>query len=132
MIEADEVPEYEQFINEPKAKRNRRHKKYAKEAREAEAMKRENAAKSSGNGLSLEQQIMKRNSDREQASNNFLDRLLEKYGGPDDSEEFVPGKKANKLKAQSKKNAVGKESIKKTKGGRVTKKKWNRQNQAFW
>lgn len=123
MIEAGEIPEHEQFLNEPKAKRNRRHKKYAKEAREAEAIKREMAAKSSANGLSLEQQIMKRQSDREDASNNFLDRLLEKYGGPDDSEEFVPGKKSNKLKTQSKKKVVGKESIKKTKGGRVTKKK---------
>lgn len=81
-------------------------------------------AKKKGNGMSLEQQIMRRQSDREAASNNFLDRLLEKYGGPDDSEEFVPGKKLKKVKTQTKKKgADGKESINKVKGGRVSKKK---------
>lgn len=122
-IDADEVPDYEQFTNEPKPKRNRRHKKYAKEAREAEAMKREMAAKKASNGLSLEQQIMKRQSDREQASTNFLDRLLEKYGGPDDSEEFVPSKRMKKATKPQSKSKNTAEPLKKVKSGRVAKKK---------
>lgn len=123
-IKDGSIPEYELFTNEPKAKRNRRHKKYAKEALEAEAIKRDMAAKKKSNGMSLEQQIMQRQSDRESASNNFLDRLLEKYGGPDDSEEFVPGKKLKKVKAPAKKKRTdGKESVNKVKGGRVAKKK---------
>lgn len=123
-IKDGSIPEYELFTHEPAAKRKRRHKKYAKEALEAEAIKREMAAKQKGNAMSLEQQIMKRHADRETASNNFLDRLLEKYGGPDDSEEFVPGKKLKKVKTQAKKKQTsGKESMNKVKGGRVTKKK---------
>lgn len=115
-IAKGEVPEYKQFIEEPKSKRDRRHKKYAKEAREAAAIRREMEKKSKNVG-SLEQQIMKRQTDRESASNSFLDRLLQKYGGPDDSEEYVfPTKKKTKKPS-------AKESINKVKSGRVTKKK---------
>lgn len=64
---------------------------------------------------------MKRQADREASSNSFLDRLLEKYGGDDDSEEYVfPSKRSKKTTA---KKAPAKEPIKKVKSGRVTKKK---------
>lgn len=118
-IASGELPEYEQFVNEPKAKRSRRHKKYAKEAKESEAIKAEMAKKSQMNG-SLEQQIMKRQTEREASANSFFDRLLEKYGGADDSEEYVfPTKRSKKTP----KKTATKEPLKKVKGGRVSKKK---------
>lgn len=98
-IAEGKVPEYKQFTNEPKAKRNKRHKKYGKEALEIDAAKKDMETKNACNG-SLEQQIMKRQADREAASNNFFDRLLEKYGGSDDSEDYeIPAKKMKKKKA---------------------------------
>lgn len=117
-IASEELPEYKQFTEEPKAKRNRRHKKYAKEALEAEAAKKELSKKNQAN--SLEQQIMKRQSEREANSASFLDRLMEKYGGSDDSEEYFPAKKSKKSTA---KKPNDKEPLKKVKNGRVTKKK---------
>lgn len=120
-IASEEVPEYKAFTDEPKPKRNRRHKKYAKEALEADAMKKDLEKKTKTNG-SLEQQIMKRQSEREKSSNSFFDRLLDKYGGADDSEEYVfPAKK--KGKSVAKKNNSTKEPIKKVKSGRVSKNK---------
>lgn len=95
------VPEYKQFTDEPKAKRARRHKKYGKEALEAAAIKRDMERKNKSNG-SLEQQLMKRQAEREANSNSFFDRLLEKYGGADDSEEYeIPAKKKKKPAATS-------------------------------
>lgn len=115
------MPEYKLFTEEPAAKRKRRHKKYAREANEAEAIKKDLDKKSKSNG-SLEQQIMKRQSERESSANNFFDHLLEKYGGDDDdSEEYVfPAKRSKKTTI--KKNSA-KEPIKKVRSGRVTKKK---------
>lgn len=82
MIKNEEVPEYEQFVNEPKAKRNRRHKKYKIEAKEVEQMKQEMA--------SLEKQLMKTRTERESGFNSFLDKLANKYGnGEDESEAFT-------------------------------------------
>lgn len=121
-IAKGEVPEYKLFTEEPKQKRARRHKKYAKEAREAAATKEEMEKKSKSVG-SLEQQIMKRQSDREASSNSFLDRLLEKYGGADDSEEYEFPAKKKKSSAKVKPKTSAKEPIKKVKSGRVTKKK---------
>lgn len=123
-IAKGDVPEYKQFTEEPKPKRNRRHKKYGKEAREAEAIKKEMEAKSkSKTNDSLEQQILKRQSEREASANNLFDRLIEKYGGADDSEEYVlPGSKKRSKKTTAKKTS-SKEPIKKVKSGRVSKKK---------
>ncbi|XP_055312282.1 J domain-containing protein CG6693-like [Sitodiplosis mosellana] len=119
-IASGDLPEYKLFTEEPEAKRKRRHKKYAREAKEAEVAKKELEKKSKSNG-SLEQQIMRRQADREASANCFFDRLLEKYGGADDSEEYVlPGKRSKKTTA---KKASAKEPIKKVKSGRVTKKK---------
>lgn len=114
------MPEYKLFTEEPAAKRKRRHKKYAREAKEAEVVKKDLEKKSKSND-SLEQQLMKRQSEREASSNSFLDRLLEKYGGGDDSEEYVfPAKRSKK---STEKKGSAKEPIKKVKSGRVTKKK---------
>lgn len=97
------VPEYKLFTEEPKAKRARRHKKYAKEALESAAIKRDMAKKNKANGSgSLEQQLMKRQAEREAGSNNFFDHLLAKYGGADDSEEYeIPAKKNKKPAAKA-------------------------------
>lgn len=123
-IAKGELPEFKQFTEEPKPKRNRRHKKYAKEALEAESIKKEMAKKSKSNGDSLEQQIMKRQADREQSASNFFDRLMEKYGGADDSEEYFPAKKKKPAaKKSTAKKATVKEPLNKVKGGRVSKKK---------
>lgn len=119
-IKNGDLPEFKQFIEEPKQKRARRHKKYAREAVEADAIKKE-LDKKSKNKDSLEMQIMKRQSERESSSNNFFDRLLEKYGGDDDSEEYVfPAKKK---KTTAVKKSSQKEPIHKVKSGRVNKKK---------
>ena len=40
MIDSEEVPEYELFTDEPKKKRNQRHKKAAREAEEVENLKK--------------------------------------------------------------------------------------------
>lgn len=81
MIKNEEVPEYEQFVNEPKAKRNRRHKKYKIEAKEVEDMKQEMS--------SLEQQLMKRQTERQNGFSSFLDQLASKYGNDEDDSEEV-------------------------------------------
>lgn len=116
-IAAGEVPEFEQFTDEPAKKRNKRHKKYAKEAREAAFAKKELEKKTKSKG-SLESQIMKRQSEREASANSFFDRLLDKYGSDDDEEEYVfPSKKKTAKKSSTKK------PINKVKTGRVSKKK---------
>lgn len=118
-IDNEEVPEYKLFTDEPKAKRQRRHKKYARESLEAREIKKKLEAESTGD--SLHQQIMKRNADRASSANNFFDRLIEKYGGVDDSEEYeFPKTVAKKLK---KNQSNGKASERKVKNGRVTKNK---------
>lgn len=83
-ISKNEVPEYKQFTDEPAVRRNRRHKKYAKESKEAAIIKE----KLSQNGNSLEKQILKRQSDRQESMNSFFDNLMEKYGGGADDEEY--------------------------------------------
>lgn len=105
-------------------KRGRRHNKYAKEKLECREQIKKMEAKNGGG--SLEQQIMKRQQERASASGSFFDRLLEKYGDVDDSDEFdfaaTSKKKSTKKKATKK---VGTKEAKnaehKVKNGRVTK-----------
>lgn len=120
-IRAGEVPEYKLFTEEPKTKRNRRHKKYAKEALEARELQRQMEAKSNAN--SLEQQIMKRNAERGNTANSFFDHLMEKYGGADDSEDYAFPASKNKKKTKSRVSTNGKTPERLVKTGRVTKKK---------
>lgn len=115
------VPEYKIFTEEPKAKRNRRHKKYAREALEAREIRKQMEANAEENDLA--KQIMKRGADRAAASNNFYDHLMSKYGGDDDSEDFVipPKRKGRKVSKPASKN--GKTGDRTVKNGRVSKKK---------
>lgn len=95
MIANGEVPEYKALTEEPKAKRDRRHKKYAREAKMAEKAKQEITENNS-----LEQMIMKRQAERSNGFGSFLDRLAEKYGAgdeeEDDSEPYEPKEKAKR------------------------------------
>lgn len=130
-IDADEVPEYKAFTDEPASKRNRRHKKYSREKLEAREIKKQMESKNSetGGGLSLEQQIQKRQNERASSASGFFDRLMAKYADVDDDDEFNPdepkrGKKAKKNGAAggSKKTAAAAKT-KAVKSGRVTKAK---------
>lgn len=132
MIESEEVPEYKIFTEEPAAKRNKRHRKYARESEEAKVIKerderrrqRDAEAAQESAGGNLEQQILSRRSHRESNYNSLMDRLLEKYGGEDDSDtvDFSAFDKKKKLKAKN----TSKKSQKKNNGvknGRVEKQK---------
>ncbi|XP_063704790.1 J domain-containing protein CG6693-like [Culicoides brevitarsis] len=108
MIKKGELPEYEQFVNEPKAKRTRRHKKYRIEEKEAEEMKSQMS--------SLEKQLMKRQAERQNGFQSFLDRLTSKYGNgeiEDDSEDFQPHDEEPKQKKRKPNNNSTKSKKKK-------------------
>ncbi|XP_060651202.1 J domain-containing protein CG6693 [Drosophila nasuta] len=128
LIASEDVPEYKIFTEEPAAKRNKRHRKYARESEEAKIIKerrerrqQKDAEAAQESGGSLEQMILARRNQREGNYNSLMDRLLEKYGGEDDSDtvEFSAYDKKKKLKvktqSKNKKNAV--------KNGRVKKQK---------
>lgn len=122
-IKIDEVPEFKAFTNEPKPKRDRRHKKYARESKEAEQIKeklRKNQEENSENDLA--KQIMKRNEDRSKNYGSFMDKLLEKYGNEEDDESIDVNDLGKRVKKGKKKAAVGKDK-KETpiKAGRVSK-----------
>lgn len=95
LIDAGEVPEYKIFTQEPAQKRNRRHKKYERESKEAAEIKKKLQAKSD---ISLEQQIMKRSQERASNFDSLLDKLMEKYGGEDDGDVIDFGKLEKKQK----------------------------------
>ncbi|XP_058836859.1 J domain-containing protein CG6693 [Topomyia yanbarensis] len=120
MVEAGEVPEYKIFSDEPKAKRDRRHKKYAKEAKEAAILKEKIKQKS------LEQQIAVRQSDRERGFTTLLDKLTQRYGNNEDEDdpfnvnEYVAKKKSKAKATPQRKQA--KDKVHKVKEGRVAKK----------
>lgn len=85
-IQNEEVPEFKAFTNEPKAKRDRRHKKYARESKEAEMLKEKKQQQNSENDLA--KQIMKRGQDRASNFGSFMDKLMEKYGGAEEDDEY--------------------------------------------
>lgn len=97
LIDAGEVPEYKIFTQEPAQKRNRRHKKYERESKEADEIKKKLQARSN---MSLEQQIMKRNQERASTFDSLMDKLMEKYGGEDDGDvvDFSTAEKKQKKK----------------------------------
>lgn len=120
MIKNKEVPEFDQFLNEPKAKRNRRHKKYKIEAAEAEELKQQMS--------SLEKQLMKRQTDRQNGFHSFLDQLASKYGNgelEDDSEDFHPDERTTEKKRKGRGRQVAEETFespsKKRKSSRPTR-----------
>lgn len=81
-IQNEEVPDFKAFTNEPKAKRDRRHKKYARESKEAAKIKEKMQQQKGENDLAM--QIMKRGQERANNFGSFLDKLMDKYGGDDD------------------------------------------------
>lgn len=131
-IKNEEVPDFKAFTNEPASKRQRRHKKYAREAKEADAINDKN----NGEMDELTKIIAKRQVDRGNSFGTFLSQLESKYGDmkeeddeDDDDEVDIKDissklkKKRNKGKA---KNGASKAASKKEtpiKSGRVTKKK---------
>ncbi|XP_030563915.1 J domain-containing protein CG6693 [Drosophila novamexicana] len=133
MIAADEVPEYKIFTEEPAAKRNKRHKKYARESKEAAIIKERNqrrrdkdaeaAQESSGGDGNLEQQILSRKNQRECNYNSLMDRLLEKYGGEEDSDTFDFSVLDKKRKLKKSKQGQKAAKINGVKNGRVEKPK---------
>lgn len=121
LIKEKQVEEFKIFTEEPKAKRDKRHKKYAREKKlaekEIEKRKKENVDDD------LAKQIMRKNENRESTFNSMMDRLMEKYGGEeDDSIAFSLGKsKGSKKKKSGAAGSSKKETPIKT--GRVTKSK---------
>lgn len=123
-IKNKEVSAFKIFTDEPKAKRDRRHKKYAREMKEAEKIKEKMNQQNGENDLA--KQIMKRNQDREGNFNSFMDKLMEKYGNEEDDEEIDVmdiGKRTQKGKKKSKPGQAKKQTPIKggRQGGRVSK-----------
>lgn len=119
-IKSGEVEEYKTFTDEPKAKRNRRHKKYARESEEADKIKEKLKAKNDENDLA--KQIMKRNEDRGKHFGSFMDQLMQKYANEDDDDEVDVrdlGKRVQKGKKKSKPAEPKKETP--IRAGRVSK-----------
>ncbi|KAH8382150.1 hypothetical protein KR009_002072 [Drosophila setifemur] len=93
-IAKDEVPEFKIFTEEPAAKRKKRHQKYARESKEAKVIKeriqRRQKEKDEqdleANNGDLQQMILARRNQRESNFGSMMDRLMEKYGGDDDSD----------------------------------------------
>ncbi|XP_011312129.1 dnaJ homolog subfamily C member 9 [Fopius arisanus] len=82
LIEAEEVPEYESFTKESKKKSDRRKRKWAKEAAEAERLEKsrlldndENNSRSDDLALA----ILNRNKARANQAESFFDSLIDKY-----------------------------------------------------
>jgi len=122
MITSEEVPEYKIFTEEPAAKRQRRHKKYAREEKEAKKLNEKREKENKTGGLSLEQQIMKRQSER---SSGFSS-LFAKYGSMDAEDEEVYelkdlGTRKKKKPTKQKVNPDAKEKSRKVRNGRVSK-----------
>lgn len=130
MIDAEEVPEYKIFTNEPAAKRKRRHQKYAREKLESDQLKKK--IKQSTN-LSLEQQIMKRQESRQTSFSSLMDRLMEKYGDEDDDdvvdfdalEAKRKKKKGKKVVENANKKTPAKAKERLVRNGKIKKKKAN-------
>lgn len=115
MIASGEVPEYKICTEEPKGKRERRHKKYAREARVAAAMQ----AAENEKHISLEQQIALKQSDR---ARNFAS-FLEKYSHPSEEDESLSFDECAKyLKSTGKtKSKLKTTNSRKIQKGRVSK-----------
>lgn len=80
LVDAGEVPEYEAFTNEDEKKKNRRKRKWAKEAAEAERLEKSmklDKSKSSDDDLALA--ILGRNKARAGEADTFFDSLIDKY-----------------------------------------------------
>ncbi|XP_066262706.1 J domain-containing protein CG6693 [Euwallacea similis] len=88
MVDNGEVPEYDGFFNESKAKRNRRHKKWAKEQKEVENV----------DISQLEKEIDAAHKRRAEEFGSFLYDLEKKYA-PKKSRKYLTGGTEKKEKA---------------------------------
>lgn len=113
MIDSGDVESFPIFTNEPAAKRNRRHKKYAMEAKlaEKEIAKRE----------SLAAQMNKNQLERANNAKSFFDNLIAKYGNDNDDSDVIDFKKLKSKK--SKRSKESKDALHSTKKGRITRNK---------
>lgn len=108
MIEDKEVPPFDAYTNESKAKRTKRHKKLTKEAAEAEKLMKE---LNIGNDQeSLERAIQMRQQQR--AGSNFYDHLLEKYGSKSGSGNKKRAANNNNKSKKTSANRPGKRAVK--------------------
>lgn len=113
MIASGEVPEFKAFTEEPKYKRERRLKKQAKEAEKAAII----VAQMKKDEI-LEQQILRRQKDRVQNFDSFIDKLAQKYSD-DKSAAFNINQICEKRKSTSKR--LSKQNKPKARQNRATK-----------
>lgn len=118
MIAAGEVPEFKTFTEEPEHKKERRRKKAAKEAQKAAAIQE----KMKNNNL--EQQILRRQTERSQNFDSFIDKLALKYGDDNSDEAFDINEMCKKQKAKnSPLKRLSKQNERKAKQTRISKKR---------
>lgn len=116
MIDDGEVPEYQSFTKESKAKRDRRHKKYAREAAELDAEMQKQTDLSS-----LEKQLAERNAHRKGAFSSLLESLQAKYcNGADEDEELFDFEEEQKKRER--KRTASRGSAKTATKAKVTRK----------
>lgn len=124
-VKSGEVPEFEQFTNESKAKKNRRHKKYARESKEAEELKKKLKEKNqqASDENDLAKQIMKRGQERGRNFDSWMDSFMNKYANAqdDDDDEVTLENLGKKMKKGKKTPARASKKETPTKGGRVSK-----------
>ena len=106
-IKNEEVPEFKIFTKEPKAKKDRRHKKYARESKEAELIKEKMKKNQESNENDLTKQIMKRNEDRSKNFGSFMDKLLKKYENEDEDDAIDVKDLGKRIQKGKKKKPVG-------------------------
>lgn len=120
-IASEEVPEFKIFTKEPKSKRDRRHKKYARESKEAEQIKEKLKKNQENNENDLAKQIMKRSQHRANHFDSFMDKLLDKYGNDDDDESIDVKDLGKRVQKGKKKPAANQKKETPIKAGRVSK-----------
>lgn len=123
-IKSGEVEDFEAFTNEPHSKRNRRHKKYAREFKEAEEIKKKMSAKEQTDENDLAKQITKRQEQRSGHFGSFLEQMMQKYANEEDDDQVSEDDfqlAAKKLKKGKKSNAAKPKKETPIKGGRVSK-----------
>lgn len=122
-IKNEDVPDFPAYTNEPKSKRDRRHKKYARESKEADSIKKKMNKKDDENDLAM--MIAKRQNERAKGFGSFMDQLAAAYADGEDEDDVVDFDALDKkVKKGKKKGPIGKPK-KETpiKRGRVSKRK---------
>lgn len=125
-INSNEVTEHRMFVDEPKTKKNRRHKKYARESKEAEQisekLKKQKGAGGEDDSMNdLAKQIALKSQNRESNFNSFMDKLMEKYGDEDDDDVVDFSKLTSKRKSTKVKKLSSNKTDSPIRQGRVSK-----------